>query len=47
LGEAGRNVPISVAGVRFASGSKRSERQFSHSSKPARFKMKSTMPMPK
>ena len=43
---AGRSVPISVAGVRWLNGSKRTERQFSHSSSPARFRMKSTMPMP-
>ena len=35
----------SVAGVRLPSGSKRTERQFSHSSRPARFRMKSIRAM--
>ena len=39
------SVPISVAGVRLPSGSKRTERQFSHNNRPARFKMKSMRPM--
>ena len=44
-GSAGRSVPIKVAGLRFTNGSKRFDRQLSHSNSPARFKMKSTMPI--
>ena len=44
-GSARRNVPIKVAGVRLPSGSAVAARQLSHSSKPARFRMKSIMPM--
>jgi len=40
-GAARRNVPTSVAGVRLWMGSNGSERHLIHSSRPARFKMKS------
>jgi hypothetical protein len=45
FGRGGRSVPINVAGRRLTSGSKRLDRQLSHNNNPARFRMKSTMPM--